>query len=228
MDLWHARTQSQEWSSTDLISENKHLADGYALIDECIGFFNQVSEKEQASLIGRFARVCALTTAKGRNLLLGCQSLSLDALAQESGALLRPLLETIELLNYFRLDYNRVDLALDGKLPSPGNIAKSIDGQFQFLRDHLNEQASHFSLGYHSVYHLLDKQTMTIKPVDSHSMEILRTNLVTLSAFMSFLLLESVGCLFITGLDANELADRAEQWKKTCVDIFKMKVKNNK
>jgi hypothetical protein len=166
------------------------LVKGYTLVDETITRFNQISQHDKSNFTGRFARVCALTTAKGRNLLLGCHSLALDGLAQESGALLRPLLESV------------------------------ITGQFQFLRDHLNEQASHFSLGFYSVFHLLDKNTMTIKPVESHSEQVLRTNLVTLSAFMSFLLLESVGCLFVAREDAGELADRAEQWKHNCTILF--------
>jgi len=220
MDLWHARHQSQIWLETVLISESQHLVKGYTLVDETITRFNQISQHDKSNFTGRFARVCALTTAKGRNLLLGCHSLALDGLAQESGALLRPLLESVELLTYFRLDYKRADEAIDGRLPSAGNIAKAITGQFQFLRDHLNEQASHFSLGFYSVFHLLDKNTMTIKPVESHSEQVLRTNLVTLSAFMSFLLLESVGCLFVAREDAGELADRAEQWKHNCTILF--------
>jgi len=98
MDLWHARHQSQIWLETVLISESQHLVKGYTLVDETITRFNQISQHDKSNFTGRFARVCALTTAKGRNLLLGCHSLALDGLAQESGALLRPLLESVELL----------------------------------------------------------------------------------------------------------------------------------
>jgi len=47
-------------------------------------------------------RVCAAVTMKGRNLALGCYSLALDGLAQESGAILRPCSKSIELLEYLR------------------------------------------------------------------------------------------------------------------------------
>jgi len=220
MELWQVRNQSQKWLGIELASEDHHLSNGYALLDECILRFNQVSNTEKATLSGRMARVCALTTTKGRNLLLACHSLALDGLAQESGALLRPLLESIELLTYFRLDPNRVDKALDEKLPSPGSVGKSINGQFQFLRDYLNEHASHFKFGFYSVFHLLDKRTMTIRPVETLSIEVLKRNLTVLSAFLSFLVIEAERCLFVAGLDVNELADRIEQWKETCKIVF--------
>lgn len=220
MELWQARERSQRWLDTELISESQQIERGYALLDECIFLFNQVSSIEKGSLPGQFATACALTAAKGRTLLLGCHSLALDGLAQESGALLRPLLESIELLTYFRLDPNRAKEAIAGNLPSPGKIGKSINGQFQFLRDYWNEHASHFTFGFYSVFHLLDKNTMTIKPIESHSLEILRRNLTALMAFMSFLAIEAAGCLFVAGVNANDLADRIEQWKETCRPLF--------
>jgi hypothetical protein len=166
------------------------------------------------------ARVCAITTAKGRNLLCACYSLSLDALAQESGALLRPLIEVIELLTYFRLGQGSVDEALNGTLPTAGNRAQAIGGQFKFLRDHLNEDASHFAFGYYSVQHLLDKETFKIRPAQHQSFEVLERNLATLSAFFVFLLFESISCLFVAGSDANKLADRSEAWKSTSRTLF--------
>jgi hypothetical protein len=220
MEIWQARSQSQKWMDFELVLECEHLVNGYALIDECIAIFNQVGKGEGTSLTGRFARVCALTTTKGRNLLLGCHSLALDGLAQESGALLRPLLESVELLSYFRLNPNRVDEALDENLPSAGKVAKAIEGQLQFLRDYLNKQASHFRFGYHSIFHLLDRQTMTIKPVESHSQNVLKANLTVLTAFMSFLALEAAACLFVAGVDVNELSDRIERWKVHCKVLF--------
>ena len=220
MDLWETRRKSLLWLDNDLASESQYLIKGYTMIDECITLFDEVSQKEKSSLNGRFARICGLTATKGRNLLLACHSLQLDALGQVSGALLRPLIEVVELLNYFRLDPNRVDIAIEGKLPSAGKIAKTISGHFQSLRDHLNDQASHFRFGFHSVFHLLDKQTLRLKAVQSHSPQVLKTNFATLSAFLSFLLLESVSCLFILGIDAKNLADRAETWKSELKTMF--------
>jgi hypothetical protein len=220
MDLWETRRKSLLWLDNDLASESQYLMRGYAMIDECIALFDEISEKEKASLNGRFARICGLTATKGRNLLLGCHSLQLDALGQEAGALLRPLIEVVELLNYFRLDPNRIDIAIEGKLPSAGLIAKTISGRFQALRDHLNEQASHFRFGFHSVSHLLDKQTLKLTAVQTHSPQVLKYNFGALSAFLSFLLLESVSCLFAIGIDVNNLADRAEAWKGELKTMF--------
>jgi hypothetical protein len=63
---------------------------------------------------------------------LGVYSLMLDGLGQEAGALLRPLIETLELLVYLRLEPARIDQAIEEKLPSAGQIAKKIEGEFLY------------------------------------------------------------------------------------------------
>ena len=197
-----------------------HIETGFALVDECILSFNQVGDEQGSTPKGQFSRVCAITTTKGRNLLFACYSLSLDALAQESGAVLRPLIEVVELLKYLRLDPSRVDRVIGGKLPSAGQIRKSIKGSFQSLRDHLNLEASHFGFGFHSVRHLLDRKTLSIKATQSHSIDVLARNLDVLSAFLAFLLLESVSCLYLTDSEAKDLADRSQEWKYLCTHVF--------
>jgi hypothetical protein len=86
-----------------------------------------------------FGRVTAITVAKSRNLAQGCYSLALDSLAQESGALVRPLVETLELLTYFRLDPKRAMEATERDLPKAGQIAKRIGSEHKSLRGYLND-----------------------------------------------------------------------------------------
>jgi hypothetical protein len=86
-----------------------------------------------------YSRVAALTLIKARNLLLASYSLSIDGLAQEAGALLRPFLEAFEKMVYFNEDRSRIEEAINGRLPSAGEIAKRIQGPFKCLRDHLNQ-----------------------------------------------------------------------------------------
>jgi hypothetical protein len=124
MNLWHARQKSLEWLATELVEQNILVDEGFEMLDKCIALLNQQSRTLNDELNGRFARVINLTLAKVRNLLLGSYSMLLDAVAQEAGALLRPILEAYELLIYFRLEPSRVDQAIDGKLLSAGKRAK--------------------------------------------------------------------------------------------------------
>lgn len=220
MDLWEARTESQNWLEDDLSQEAELIGRGFLLIGKCLEAFDKANQTEKASLNGRFARICGLTLAKARNLALGCYSLSMDALAQEAGALLRPLIETYELLVYFRLDPTRVDQAIDGTLPSAGKIGRVISGQFQSLREHLNKNASHFGFEYDALKHLVDNQTFKPRPVPIHGIKTFRTNLTMVSAYLTFVLLEGISCLFSIGINAENLADRAEAWRDECSKIL--------
>jgi hypothetical protein len=143
----------------------------------------------------------------------------LDGLAQEAGALLRPLIETYELLIYLRQDKSRINQVIDGKLPSAGEIGKKISGNYKNLREYLNENASHFRYKMDSVLHLFD-ENVKILPVPNHNLKVFRINIQLLNAFQFFMLFEAVNCLFAIEYDANALADRIEQWRDTCVKIF--------
>lgn len=98
-----------------------------------------------ASTIARAARLAA---AKGTVLAQGCFSLILDGLAQESGALVRPLVEVAEFLTYLHTDDRAEREFREDKLPSAGKIAERINGQLKFLRDYLNEDASHLNFSF--------------------------------------------------------------------------------
>lgn len=128
--LWKTRCQAEASLSAELKPFTDLLNETFDAIDNNIARLEVLNDP--------FGRVCALVLIKARNLGLGCFSLSLDALAQEAGALFRPLIECLELLIYFRLEPSRINEALEDRLPKAGEIAQKIKGECKDLRDHLN------------------------------------------------------------------------------------------
>ncbi len=219
MSIWSTRTQSLAWLDNELRQESRILQEGFDFLEALGKIFEQIGDKEGENRVGQFCRVCLITSSKLSHLLLGCYSLALDALAQEAGALLRPLIEAYELLVYFRQDVARIDAILDGKLPSAGKIAKQISGEYQSLREHLNDNASHFSYRPESVRHLFGQEAMVrFKP--THSLKTLRGNLTVINAFQVFVLMELTNCLFAIGYNANSIADEVEHWRDGSVKVF--------
>lgn len=188
-DLWKTREEALTALESSLRQEAEILQDAFTLLDECV---TQLLTRDT-----KYARVCALTMIKARNLELGCYSLALDGLAQEGGALFRLVIETLELLAYFWKDPSRVDEAIEEKLPPAGKIAQKIEGNFKGLRDFLNSHASHFSFTYESLQHIADVQNFTWKVIQPHNDNILRQNL--LFVFLTLLSIIKTGacCLSV-------------------------------
>lgn len=219
MNIWSAREKSLYWLNNELKPESQVLQEGFDYLEVCVELFQKTGSDEGESEKGQFCRICSITLAKFSHLALGCYSLALDALAQESGALLRPLIETYELLVYFRQDISRTHEVIEDKLPSAGEIGKRISGDYKDLRDYLNENASHFSYKPWSVRHLFDENAKT-RPTPKQGLKVLLTNLRLLNAFQIFMLFEAVHCLFSIGFDVNSLADKIEKWRETSIKIF--------
>lgn len=171
------------------------------------------------SEIGQFFRTISITLAKSNHLILGCYSLALDGLAQESGALLRPLIETYELIVYFQQDKTRIHQVFDGSLPSAGEIGKRISGDFNRLRKHLNNNASHFGYETDSCRHLLNSD-MQVQPMPNHSIKVLRRNLQMLNAFQVIILTECGNCLSALELDTNSIIIEIDKWCNMCKKTF--------
>jgi hypothetical protein len=122
---------------------------------------------------------------------------------------------------YFNEDPKRIEEALDGRLPKAGEIAKRIQGQFKGLREHLNQNASHFGLTYESTKHLIDWNTLKFKPVQPYSRTVLRTNLKSIFTFLVFLNVQAVDSLCnLRDNSVNELASRGEACKKKGFELF--------
>ena len=218
MNLWRERQKSLEWLESELVEQSTLVQRGFEMLDECISLLNQHSKTLNDKPNGRFARVVNLTVAKTRNLLLGSYGMLLDAISQEAGALLRPILEAYELLTYFRLEPSRIDQAIDGELPSPGNIAKKIEGEFQGLREYLNTNASHVSFSYEAAKHLFDFQTSEIKAVQVQTVDVLKNNLSILNAIQVLVVAESIRCLDVIGDTPESLLEDYEDWRLKSVE----------
>jgi hypothetical protein len=219
MDIWVTREQSMSWLNNQLTQESETIKQGFEFLNKGINLFEKIGNSEGDTLVGKFSRICAITLAKSSNLLLACYSLALDALSQESGAVLRPLLETYELLIYFRLNPSRVDEAIQGNLPLAGEIAQKISSPHKSFRKYLNDNASHFSYHSDSVRHLYDNN-VRIKSLPTHSLDVFRVNLSLLNAFQVFVAIEAANCLFAAGVDANVLANEIEKWRAKSARIF--------
>ena len=182
-DMWRTREEALAALEGPLRQEAEILQEAFALMDECIA---QLLTRDT-----KYTRVCAITMIKARNLELGCYSLALDGLAQEGGALFRPVVETLELLIYFWKDPSRVDEAIEGKLLPAGKIAQKIEGNLKGLRDFLNNHASHFSFTYESLQHIADLQNLSWKVTQPHNDNVLRQNLLFI--FLTLLYIAKMG-----------------------------------
>jgi hypothetical protein len=211
-DLWKTREEALAAIEGPFRQEAAVLQDVFALMDECI---TQLLTRDTT-----YTRVCAITMIKARNLELGCYSLALDGLAQEGGALFRPVVETLELLTYIWKDPARVDEAIEGNLPSAGKIAQKIEGNLKGLREFLNTHASHFSFTYESLQHIADLQHLDWKVTQPHNDNVLRQNLLLI--FLTLLSIVKTGacCLSMEEPLSPAFADSIDIAQETGFWVF--------
>lgn len=211
--IWNTRNQAETSLAYNLRPFADLFDELFSITDECLIRLDRENES--------FGRVCGLVLAKSRNLVIGCYSLSLDALAQEAGALFRPLLECVELLTYFRIDPTRIDEVIENRLPKAGVIAQRIEGKFKGLRDYLNTHASHLSISPQSMAHLIDTQVGSFRPIQQHNEDVLRKNLRTLLAVFVWLSIEAVNCVSTSdGQIDQSLIDQAEDIRNRASSLF--------
>jgi hypothetical protein len=205
--MWTVREESIQALKVGLKEEGDMISEGFSIIDEMIQKFNDLSPRTDLSTLS------GLLLVKGKNLCFGMYSLALDGLAQESGALLRPTIECIELVQFFYDDQERLKLVFENKVPSAGEVAKAVNGKFKKLREFLNENASHLSISIDSLMHLIDWTDRTFKPKQKYSETVLRKNLSTLFYFISFLIVSTVNCLDKCGCQSETLVQKINQWR---------------
>jgi len=211
--LWGTRRQAEATLGEELKPFADLLNETFAAVDHGVARLESINHP--------FGRVCALVLIKARNLGLGCYSLSLDALAQEAGALFRPLIECLELLVYFRVDPPRVNEALEDRLPTAGVIAQRIEGNFKGLREYLNRHASHLSLSPEAMMHLVDFKAGRLRPVQAHNTAVLRQNLRTLLAVLIWLAIEAANCTSVgSGIVDHAFGDTVEDIKRRAFLLF--------
>jgi len=185
LPLWSTRRQAEAALSGELKPFADLLGEAFAAVDS--------SAARLESLGYPFGLVCAVFVIKARNLGLGCYSLSLDAVAQEAGALFRPLIEHLELLTYLKLDQARVNEALEDRLPSAGEIARRIKS----VREYLNTHASHLSLSPESIKHVVDLGAGRLRSTQPYNATVLRGNLRVLLGILVSIAIEATNCLTV-------------------------------
>lgn len=199
---------------TELQAEASTIYEAFGLIDEMIEMFRASPPPTE------FSMICGLVLLKGRNLTQSMFSLALDGLAQEAGALLRPAIECIELLTYFRQDPQSIEEAIEDRLPQAGQIGKRIQGNFKDLRNHLNRHASHFSLTPESMLHLIDWRDGGWKVIQPYNEGVLRVNMCTLFAALVLLSFEAASCLSVCGRLPESMVDRLNGWRNNGHKVF--------
>lgn len=192
------------------------MLSSFELIDACLDHY------ESAASANVYARICGLTFLKGKNLAQGALSLILDALGQEAGALLRPLIEYIELLAYLRKYPKQANKAAENDLPSAGKRAKAIEGIYQELREHLNENASHSAYSNYSLSHLLTPE-LSFRRLQEFHPQVLDKNFTDFAIQLQFLLQEGVLALeHIPDVPLIALATEADALRKRILVVFEL------
>ena len=217
-DIWSARKNSDDILESELPDYNRLLSTGFEYLDETVRKLDQLAKKRENSFHAMYARVVASCVTKGRRLLLGMYALVCNGLAQESGAVLRIIIEVIELVQYFNDDPSRIDEALDGTLPSPGVIAQKINGSHRELRKYLSENASHFSFTPDSTQQFVDIDTEIHLTKPGTSKKNLQFNLSLLNAMQVLLLKEVLQCLLSLDQSNASCADTVELWRLECIE----------
>lgn len=216
MTIWATRQEALVALEGSLQGEASALAESLAIVDEAIARLEDLSDGTA------FTRVAAMVLVKARNLAVGCYSLSLDGLAQEGGAIFRPLIEALELITYLRMDPRRTTEATDGTLPRAGDIARAIQGRFQKMRNYLNTHASHFSFSWEALRHIVNVQEGKLRTSQVFREPVLRTNMAVLSAVVVMIGVEAVNCVQVHKMgSADDLANRVENARDRVREVFK-------
>ena len=214
VDLWQTRSLSWSYLNEQHPSRVSVIVRSFELIDRC------VDEYETHAGTNVYARICGLTLLKAKNHALGSLSLVLDGLGQESGALLRPMIEYIELLTYLRTFPDQAERAAENDLPTAGQRAKAIGGIYQGLREHLNEHASHSSYSNFSLSHLLTPE-LSFRKLQQFVPHVLETNMRDFTVQLQLMLQEGVLALQPVGsVQFPELGLDADRIKTRMLDVF--------
>jgi len=218
LSLWKAREASTRALNEGLCHENEVICEGFAIADALIDAFHQAHEADEED---QYAFVCGLTLLKGRYYALGYYSLCLDGMPNEAGSLLRLLQEITEMLTYFRLDPLRIQQALEGTLPSAGEIARRIEGKAKFFRDYANEHLSHFGFTGDAVGPLLvdGGATWRVQPVFDQSL--LRISTGWLFVFLELLNREGVQAVPALQELYDALRLRFLRWAVRGAEVFR-------
>ena len=216
-NLWTTRDESIAYMHRSHPSRLDVMNRSFDLLDQIVDAFEAVSQESA------YARVCGLTLLKAKNLAFGSYSLILDGLGQETGALMRPMIEYLELLIYFRMFPESVEKATTNTLPSAGKRAEAINGIYKEFREHLNTHASHSSFSDYSLLHLLESDLSSFKFKKQQIMapRVLDTNVRDLAVQLHMLLLHAARALEPTNATQFiAIAAGVDKLKARMFDVF--------
>ncbi len=217
MDIWSKRNEALTVLDNDIKKEKEVLEEGFAVLDQCIHCFH-MHMNDADNTIATFAAYCCATLVKIRRLALGSYSLCLDGLAFEAGALMRSLIEGLQILIFFQQQPESIALAEAENMPQAGDIAKAINGELHSeIRDilweqrkHYNQFSSHFSL----------KQS-ALQPIETtFDLNALKRNMRSLFSTINLLAYISAMCLSIIGLKDIFLNESIETFREKGSSIF--------
>lgn len=173
MSLWETREQSIAFLKKCHPSRIDVLEKTFALIDELAEAY------ETSPDMTPYGRVCAVALLKAKNFAVGSYGMILDGHGQEAGALLRPMIEYVEIITYLRLFPEQVANAVEDKLPKAGIRANAIDSIYKRLREYLNQHASHSTFSEYSIRHVVDLEKLRLRKQQQLATHVLLTNLTT-------------------------------------------------
>lgn len=215
MELWLARAEALKYLQDERSSRLAVIERTFELSDAIVDAFQAVPDRTP------YVTACAVALVKATNLAQGIFSLMLDGLAQEAGALFRPMVEYTELVIYFRLYPHMAERATVGDLPSAGERAKAIDSVYKKLREYLNAHASHSSFSDASVSHVIDNQSQVLRKRQRMVPHVLDRNLADLVVHNHLLLHEAILSLEVTNSpDFERLGERWDRLKTRMFDVF--------
>lgn len=214
-NLWTTRSESIAYMCRTHPSRLDVMDRSFDLLDRIVDAFEAVSQESA------YARVCGLTLLKAKNLAFGSYSLILDGLGQETGALMRPMIEYLELLTYFRMFPESVEKATTNTLPSAGKRAEAINGIYKEFREHLNEHASHSSFSQHALSHLQEPSNFKFKKLQKMVPHVLEKNVLDLAIQLFLLILEAARALEpTTSVEYLSIAEKVDKLKSRLLNVF--------
>jgi hypothetical protein len=218
MNLWLARRAAEH-------SLEGGMAIECGLLDRAFQQAEYLAQRLSAlEPLTPFSCMAGLVTAKARNLAHACYSLALDGLAQESGAIGRVWLESIELLTFLRLFPETAETLLGGKrLPSAGERAKKVNSSVGNIRKYWNETASHMGFEWDTWRHIVKESSGKLQTRQEFRYTTLRGNLEFIFAMMIWTIRESVLCLNAAqGFVEEGIARQMDSLRDECFKAFNM------
>jgi len=216
-DLWSTRRRAMAALAGNLRAEAACLEGVFDALDACVGHL--LSVRPTSGHERTLALFGATLAVKGRNFALGIYGLTLDGLAEEAGALVRPFIETLETLAWLNQDPSRTELMLSDDRPRAERLAKAVGHEFKDLRDYLNAQASHLSTSGASVGHLMRGDRLVL--VQPYHKRMLRVTMQMIHLFVFRLAVEAAKCASVAGCAPSEdLANMIDACRRRFVSVF--------